>query len=59
MLEIKYTGKYRNIYTEEQLPNEGVLTGEYGSLNFQRCSDGFSIYNSYFKGKQISEFLFG
>lgn len=50
MLEIKYTGKYRNIYTEEQLPNEGVLTGEYGSLNFQRCSDGFSIYNSYFKG---------
>ncbi|MBQ8146054.1 MAG: leucine-rich repeat domain-containing protein, partial [Clostridia bacterium] len=45
-----YTGGFFDIKTQEQLSDEGVLEGQYGTLHFRRCADGYAIYDSSFIG---------
>lgn len=45
-----YTGYFFNVETQEQLSDEGILNGQYGTLHFRRCADGYAIYNSSFLG---------
>jgi len=45
-----YTGYLFDIKTQEQLSEEGVLNGQYGTLHFKRCADGYAIYDTSFQG---------
>lgn len=45
-----YTGTYFDIESQKQLSDEGILEGQYGTLHFKRCSDGYAIYDTSFMG---------
>lgn len=45
-----YAGDYSNIETRDPLLEEGILSGQYGTLHFKQCVDGYAIYNSSFPG---------
>lgn len=48
-----YAGYYFDIETQEPLLDEGILNGQYGTLHFRRCADGYAIYNSSFMGSGL------